>query len=65
MNKDEILILLIDRKKGDICSVLHFSKILFNNSEDKICKNIRYKINHKVYKTDKQEGTKTKRKVQA
>lgn len=39
MNKDEILILLIDRKKaGDICSVLHFSKILFNNSEDKICK---------------------------
>ena len=57
MNKDEILILLIDRKKGDICSVLHFSKILFNNSEDKICKNIRYKINHKVYKTDKQEGT--------
>ena len=36
MNKDKILILLIDRKKRVICSVLHFSKILFNSSEDKI-----------------------------
>lgn len=61
MNKDKILILLIDRKKELSVRFYIFQKFFLTIRKIRFCKNIRYKINHKVYKTDKQEGTKTKR----